>query len=71
VLQERDYRYGAGTLIIRIDYVQWDSPDLYDDEPWYFVEGVRFSTAGATLGQCQVMVRGRVLKADGPAPSAG
>lgn len=69
VLREQDYRYGAGVLILRADRVHWDSPDMYDGEPWYLVEGVQLSTLGAEVGYpLRVVVRGRALRIDRPVP---
>lgn len=60
--QEADYRFGTGVLILRVEHVDWGSPDVYDGEAWYRVDGVRLSSTGVELGACRVMVRGRRLQ---------
>ncbi|GAA2631095.1 hypothetical protein GCM10010399_73910 [Dactylosporangium fulvum] len=65
IFQEADYRFGTGTLTIRVDHINWDKPDLYDGEFWYPVEGLQLSTIGVEIGQRQVMIRGRCLRALG------
>ncbi|MET7402380.1 hypothetical protein ABZS66_53755 [Dactylosporangium sp. NPDC005572] len=61
VFQEADYRFGVGAISMRVERIDWANPDIYDGEPWYFVDGVQVSSIGVEIGRRQVMVRGRRL----------
>ncbi|WP_238009009.1 hypothetical protein KZZ52_20890 [Dactylosporangium sp. AC04546] len=61
VFQEADYRFGVGAITVRVERIDWANPDIYDGEPWYFVDGVQLNSAGAEVGRRQLMVRGRRL----------
>ena len=68
LLAERDYMYGAGSLILRVGRVVLDVPISYEDEPWYFVHGTRLGREGRELGECMVVVRGDRLARAGLVP---
>jgi hypothetical protein len=44
----------------------WESPDLCDGEPWYFVEGIQLDTAGNEVARRQVVIRARTLQIGRP-----
>jgi len=57
VLLEADYRYGLGTLTLRVERVDRTRPDTYDGATWYRVEGVQVGGNGADIGSREVLVR--------------
>ncbi|GGM26537.1 hypothetical protein ACFFX1_16500 [Dactylosporangium sucinum] len=69
VFQERDYRYGVGILRMRVERVHWASPEVYEGERWYIIEGVQLNTTGADVAPRQVAVRGRMLRIEPPGAS--
>jgi hypothetical protein len=58
---EADYRYGSGSLILRIERVDWSSPQKHDGEVWYQVYGTEMTEDGREVGRRQALVRGRRL----------
>jgi hypothetical protein len=60
---EADYRYGAGTLHMTVDQVDWGSPVQQDGEVWYEVAGVEFASDGRVVGPRRTMVRAARLGA--------
>ena len=58
---EPDYRFGAGTLRICIERVDWQHPIVQDGENWYEVEGIELSSDGREIGPRQAVVRGSRL----------
>jgi hypothetical protein len=61
VIAEADYLYGAGRLILRVEYIDRDHPISYDREDWYTVRGIQISGTGVDIGDREVVVRGRRL----------
>src|SRR5947207_8852570 len=49
VLLEADYRYGLGTLTLRVERVDQTCPDTYAGATWYRVEGVQVGGNGADI----------------------
>jgi hypothetical protein len=60
---ETDYCYGTGSLDLRVERVDWNSPIQRDGENWYEVEGVEFTPDGREIGRRQALIRGRRLSA--------
>jgi hypothetical protein len=60
---EADYRFGAGTLRMTVDHVDWASPVQQDGEMWYEVAGVELSADGRVVGPRRTMVRASRLTA--------
>jgi hypothetical protein len=58
---EADYCYGTGSLILRIERVDWSSPQKLDGENWYEVYGMEMTEDGREVGRRQALVRGRRL----------
>jgi hypothetical protein len=58
---EADYCYGSGALILRIEHVDWSSPQQRDGENWYQVYGTEMTDDGREVGRRQALVRGRRL----------
>ena len=54
---EADYRYGLGTLTLRVERVDRTCPDSYDGDTWYRVEGVQVGGTGVDIGPREVLVR--------------
>ena len=54
---EEDYRFGSGSLRLRVERVRWDSPVDYNGDLWYEVDGVEVSSTGQDVGRRQVLVR--------------
>ncbi len=66
---EPDYQYGRGVLYLRMVDVERANPVRYENEPWFWVEGVQLTAGGAEIGPRKVLVRGRRLPPPGrPAP---
>ncbi|MEV4515986.1 hypothetical protein AB0K00_44390 [Dactylosporangium sp. NPDC049525] len=61
VLDERDYRYGAGPLRLRVEAVDRSGAIAFDGEPWLPVRGVRLRRDGTEVGPVQVLVRAAQL----------
>jgi hypothetical protein len=61
VLPEPDYRYGTGTLMLRVERIDRSRVFRYDDEDWYQVWGNQIGYDGRELGHREVLVRGRRL----------
>jgi hypothetical protein len=64
-LAENDYRYGAGTLKIKVERVDRDHPVRSDGEDWYPIDGIRIGYNGVELDRQLVLVRARRI----PAPN--
>lgn len=60
---EADYRFGAGTLRMTVEHVDWGSPVQQDGEMWYEVAGVEISVDGRVVGPRRTMVRASRLTA--------
>lgn len=60
---ESDYRFGAGTLWMRVEGIDWTSPFRQDGEDWYEVEGVEVTSDGREVGRRHALVRGSRLSA--------
>jgi len=60
---EADYRYGSGSLAMRVDRVDWTRPVQYDGETWYEIDGIEVTSDGREVGRRQALVRGRRLTA--------
>jgi hypothetical protein len=54
---ETDYRFGAGTLRMTIDKVNWSAPVTHDGETWYEVHGTEISEDGRVIGPRRTTVR--------------
>jgi hypothetical protein len=65
VFAEADYLYGVGSLIMRVEHVDWTTPTAYDGEDWYEVRGVELTDDGREVGLRQALVRGRRLRPPG------
>jgi hypothetical protein len=63
VFAEADYCYGVGPLRLRADHIDWANPIQYDQDTWYYVDGVESTGSGIELGRRRVLVRGRRLPA--------
>ena len=63
VFAEADYCYGVGPLRFRIDHIDWANPVQYDQDTWYYVDGVESTGSGVEFGRRRVLVRGRRLTA--------
>jgi hypothetical protein len=61
VLAEADYLFGAGRLVLRVEYVDRSHPIIYQGEDWYPVRGTQISGNGIDIGDRETMVRGRRL----------
>ncbi|MEV0131430.1 hypothetical protein AB0H83_23570 [Dactylosporangium sp. NPDC050688] len=59
VLDDADYRYGAGPLVLRVEHIDVDDPITIDGELWYAVQGVQLGSGGAQRGHRRTYVRGR------------
>lgn len=57
VLEERDYRYGAGQLRLRIEAVDRSGEVELDGEPWLPVHGVQLRRDGTEVSPVHVLVR--------------
>jgi hypothetical protein len=57
VLDERDYRYGAGELRLRIEAVDRAGAMEFDGEVWLPVRGVRLRRDGTEVAPVRVTVR--------------
>jgi hypothetical protein len=62
---EADYCYGSGSLILRIERVDWSNPQKRDGEIWYQVYGMEMTEDGREVGRRQALVRGRRLPPHG------
>jgi hypothetical protein len=60
---ERDYRYGAGSLTMRLQRIDRSRPVRLDGEDWYVVAGVEIGWNGADLDRREVLVRANRLTA--------
>ena len=60
---ESDYRYGSGSLAMRVDRVDWTRPVQVDGETWYEIDGIEVTSDGREVGRRQALVRGRRLTA--------
>jgi hypothetical protein len=58
---ERDYRYGAGPLTMRLARIDRSRPIRLDGDDWYLVAGVEIGWNGAELSHREVLVRGHRL----------
>jgi hypothetical protein len=67
VFGEADYCYGTGPLTLRIDRIDWANPVQYDNDTWYYVDGVEMTSGGTERGRRRVLVRGRRLARPPPA----
>ena len=61
VLAEADYRFGVGSLRLKVASIDWAHPMQYDGEAWYSVHGVHVGNDGAERERRLVLVRGRRL----------
>jgi hypothetical protein len=58
---DRDYRYGAGPLTMRLERIDRSRPLRLDGEDWYLVAGVEISWNGSELTRREVLVRAHRL----------
>ncbi len=58
---ETEYRFGLGTLRMRVVRVDWNRPVRYDDDTWYEVDGVEVTADGREIGKRHALVRARGL----------
>jgi hypothetical protein len=56
-LDERDYRYGAGELRLRVEAVDRAGAMELDGEAWLPVRGVQLRRDGTEVGPVRVLVR--------------
>src|SRR5207253_2915812 len=64
VLAERDYRFGAGPLILRVQEIDRAAgPVRYDGDDWITVHGTEIRRDGVELGPRAVLVRATGLPA--------
>jgi hypothetical protein len=61
VFDERDYRYGAGPLRLRVQAVDRSGAITLDGEPWLPVRGVQLRRDGTEVGPVRVLVRAAQL----------
>ena len=61
VIEERDYRFGVGSVRLRIERIDWTQPVPYDGERWYPVVGIQLRQDGTAIGRRELLVRGRRL----------
>lgn len=54
---EPDYRFGAGTLRMTVDRINWSAPLTDDGDLWYEVSGTEVSEDGRIIGPRRTMVR--------------
>ena len=59
VLDDADYRYGAGALVLRVEHMDVDDAATIDGELWYPVRGVQLGSGGVQRGHRRTYVRGR------------
>jgi hypothetical protein len=59
--RESDYRYGAGSLTMRLERIDRSRPVRLDGDDWYLVAGVEIGWNGADLDRREVLVRGHRL----------
>jgi len=52
---ERDYRFGAGPLTVRLQRVDRSRPVRLDGEDWYVVAGVEIGWNGAEFDRREVL----------------
>ena len=57
VLMETDDRYGTGDLHMTVESIDWESPQIHEDENWYEVRGVEFTADGRFIGPRRTMIR--------------
>ncbi|WP_433362952.1 hypothetical protein ACQPZX_31245 [Actinoplanes sp. CA-142083] len=62
---EGDYLFGAGTLRMVVESVDWSRPRLHDGETWYDVHGVEITTDGRVVGPRSTTVKASRLKSRG------
>jgi hypothetical protein len=60
---ELDYCYGAGSLWMRVERIEWTRPVEYNGETWYEVDGIEVTSDGREIGRRQALVRSRRLTA--------
>ena len=60
---EEDYRFGAGSLRMTIERIDWDRPFQHDGGNWYEVHGTELTEDGRVIGRRRVLVRGIRLTA--------
>jgi hypothetical protein len=58
---ERDYRFGVGSLRLRVERVDATERVQYDGEDWVMVEGVEIGANGSERGHRRVLVRAERL----------
>ncbi|MEV4518496.1 hypothetical protein AB0K00_57265 [Dactylosporangium sp. NPDC049525] len=56
-LAEADYRYGTGTLWLRVEQIDRSGEVELDGDIWLPVRGVRLRANGTEVGAVQVLVR--------------
>jgi hypothetical protein len=61
-LAEQDYRYGTGSLRLRVEDVDVTEPFIECGECWYWVEGTQVSVSGEDLRPRAILVRARHLR---------
>jgi hypothetical protein len=54
---EQDYCYGVGSLIIKLDRIEWDRPVRYEGDIWLEVAGTVIDREGREGPRRQVLVR--------------
>ncbi len=59
---EADYRYGTGTLRMRVERIDRSGEVELDGDVWLPVHGIRLRSNGTEVGEVQVFVRAAVLR---------
>jgi hypothetical protein len=60
---EEDYRFGAGSLRMTIERIDWDRPFRQDGGNWYEVHGIEVTEDDRVIRRRSVLVRGGRLTA--------
>jgi hypothetical protein len=55
--EENDYLFGAGTLRMIVDTVDWSRPRVHDGQTWYDVQGVEIAADGRVIGPRRTSVK--------------
>ena len=58
---EEDYRFGAGSLRMTVERIDWSKPFLQDGERWFEVVGVEMTWDDRPVGRRQALIRGSRL----------
>nr|WP_296071510.1 hypothetical protein [uncultured Actinoplanes sp.] len=60
---EEDYRFGAGSLRMTVERIDWDRPFAHEGGNWYEVHGIELTEDGRVIRRRSVLVRGARLTA--------